>query len=473
MKYDNPRESLRGDIVLNDLCIGCGACAALSNSELRMQFDDYGMLKPEGGEAWDDTDLLKVCPFSDQSANESAIADKLWPDASSDLRLGRYRGLYAGQIEDEEDRLAGSSGGLTTWILREMLVRGIVDRVAHVKPANPKADSLGRYFRYEISTSVEQLNEGRGSRYYPIELSEIVDQIRRQPGRYAVVAIPCMAKALRNLMSHDAVVADRVHFIVGLVCGHLKSRHFADFIADTQGVRAGAFDTLSFRHKLPERPASDYSVSVTLPGKTISGRNPLKEYFATSWEIGAFRNPACDFCDDVLAETADIVFGDAWIPPYDAEWQGTNVILTRNETLHRLLCDGADDGRISLDQITPDQMAQSQAGGLRHRREGLAYRLYKREEKGIWHPRKRVDPIASGLSVHRMAVYDRRVELSQVSHKAYNLANTLGTMLVFKAMMSWPVFAYYRSIGNTKRALSQTVLGRWLKRRLPRRGRRI
>lgn len=39
---------------------------------------------------------------------------------------------------------------------------------------------------------------------------------------------------------------------------------------------------------------------------------------------------ACDFCDDVFAETADIALGDAWLPEYVQDGNGTNVVVTRN-----------------------------------------------------------------------------------------------------------------------------------------------
>src|SRR5690606_38702641 len=40
------------------------------------------------------------------------------------------------------------------------------------------------------------------------------------------------------------------------------------------------------------------------------------------WGAGFLQNPACDFCDDVVAETADIAFGDAWVEPYASDGPG-------------------------------------------------------------------------------------------------------------------------------------------------------
>src|SRR3546814_19586796 len=55
------------------------------------------------------------------------------------------------------------------------------------------------------------------------------------------------------------------------------------------------------------------------------------------WGAGFFQNRACDFCDDVVAETADIAFGDAWVEPYSSDGRGTNVVVVRSSALHAML----------------------------------------------------------------------------------------------------------------------------------------
>ena len=39
-------------------------------------------------------------------------------------------------------------------------------------------------------------------------------------------------------------------------------------------------------------------------------------------------NPACEFCDDVVGETADMSVGDAWLPGYVSDWRGTSVVVS-------------------------------------------------------------------------------------------------------------------------------------------------
>ena len=58
---------------------------------------------------------------------------------------------------------------------------GLVDAVAHV--AETAGDGGGRLFGYRISRSVEEVRAGAKSRYYPIELSAALEEIRAVPGR--------------------------------------------------------------------------------------------------------------------------------------------------------------------------------------------------------------------------------------------------------------------------------------------------
>jgi hypothetical protein len=62
---------------------------------------------------------------------------------------------------------------------------------------------------------------------------------------------------------------------------------------------------------------------------------------------------------------------------------------------------------------------RTQAAGLRHRRDGLAYRLSWRR-RGI-KPRKRVAP-SSGLPLRRKLVYRLRHAIARWSHRMFRLA---------------------------------------------------
>jgi len=420
-------------VVSGGYCIGCGACAYMASDRIRMQCDRYGMVQAELDDAGlyenKAADILQVCPFTDSGPNEDQLADILFPDTHQDVRVGRYKSLYAGHVAEGEFWTRGSSGGVVSWILAELLKKKMADKVMHVAPVVQPGDRL---FAYRISTSEEELLQGAKSKYYPIELSQVLEHVRSQEGRYVLVGVPCFIKAVRRLALLDAVIQERIVFYIGLVCGHLKSKAFADCIAWQAGMEPGLLEAVDFRVKLPERLASEYGVTVR--GAEIEKTEPVADYFGANWGYGFFKYSACEYCDDVFAETADVSVGDAWLPEFTADHRGNSVVLARSKAMEALLNAAQREGRLNLQSCTAEKMAESQAGGLRDRREGLAYRLYLKECAGEWVPTKRVQP-SRWLFRGRKKIYDCRLRLRQLSHTAWQQAVSREDFEVFRGMM--------------------------------------
>lgn len=408
------------DVVGSGLCIGCGSCVAQAHAPVRIELDRYGNLRPDGPPEWRDGRsalLARTCPSSPAAADEDELARALFPAAAhADPLIGRYETAYVGYAANgfRED---GSSGGVTSWLLVELLRRGLVDGVAHVVATDPAED--GRFFRYRIARSEDEVRAGAKSRYYPVELSDVLATIRSVPGRYAVTGVPCFVKAVQLLRREDADVRDRVAFTVGLFCGHMKSARFVESFAWQMGVTLDEIASVDFRRKDPRRPGSWYRASLALrDGRTVE--MDWWDLADGDWGGGFFQNGACDVCDDVVAETADISFGDAWVEPYSSDGRGTNVVLVRSPVLQELVADGIRDGELTLDPVDAAFVRETQAAGLRHRREGLAYRLAQRR-RGL-RPRKRVAPAASGLSLRRRLIYRMRRGIAAWSHRVFWLA---------------------------------------------------
>ncbi len=410
------------DVMAAGLCIGCGSCAAQSDDpEARMDWDRYGQLKPSGG-GWltiPSERFSRTCPFAPAAANEDELAAGQFPSASRiDGQIGRFEKAYVGHVEESSFRADGSSGGLVSWVAAELLERGIVDGVVHVAPtADPQAD--GRHFRYTISRTVADVRGGAKSRYYPVDLSRALEAIRSTPGRYAVIGIPCFIKAVNLLRAEDPLLRERIAVTLGLVCGHMKSARFVESLAWQMEVGPQAVAAVDFRVKDPERPANWYTAQLVLSG----GESRRKDWWHLvdgDWGAGFFQNAACDYCDDVVAETADISFGDAWVEPYSSDGSGTNVVVVRSPALQRLLDDAGQAGRLRLQEVDAAFVRDTQAAGFRQRREGLAYRL---AVHGSGLPlRKRVAPRSTGLAARRKLIYRLRRAISRWSHRFFHLA---------------------------------------------------
>lgn len=382
-----------------------------------MELDDFGQYKPsaptknlrERSEV-----LAQTCPFSPIATNEDELGIRQFRAAPHhDKRLGHYETAYVGAVHEEPYRQQGSSGGMVSWVAAELLRKGLVDGVAHVRPTSGE-----RFFGYSISRRVEDVLAGAKSRYYPIELSGVLDEIKRVPGRYAVVGIPCFIKAIHLARQHDPVLRERIVHTLGLFCGHMKSARLVESFAWQMNTGIEAVERPEYRLKGPERPANWYTAQLTLRDGSVREKD-WWHLGDGDWGAGFFQNSACNFCDDVLAETADISFGDAWVEPYSSDWRGTNVVVVRSPVLRDLVAKGIEEQRLELGAVDADYIANTQAAGFRQRREGLAYRL-------TWHrrgltPRKRVAP-SNALPLQRKLIYRLRYGISWWSHRMFRLA---------------------------------------------------
>ena len=389
-----------------------------------MGWGHNGHLQPVFPPAWlnrKDSRFARICPFSPEAADEDAIAASLFAGLpKKDPMIGRYADAYVGHVAESDFRMQGSSGGMGTWIATELLRRGLVDGVAHVVPqSHTKRDD--RLFGYRISRSVPELRNGAKSRYYPVELSSVLREIETVPGRYAVVGIPCFIKAINLLRRDNPVVAERVAFTIGLFCGHMKSAWMVDSFAWQVGVEAEAVAAIDYRLKNPERPANWYTAQLTLADGSLRQRD-WWHLADGDWGAGFFMNHACNFCDDVVAETADVSIGDAWLEPYSSDGRGTNVIIVRSSVIGELITQALFEKRLTLTTVDENFVIRTQAAGLRQRREGLAYRLAR--TKPAIRPRKRVPP-SSAIERRRKLIYRMRQEISTWSHRIFRLARAL------------------------------------------------
>lgn len=417
------------EMVASRLCTGCGGCATLGGGTARLDWGGDGQLKPMGGADWmtrRSDAFSRICPFSPHAMDEDAIAAARFGDAvPRDDAIGRHRAAYVGHAAEDGYRDRGSSGGMVTWVAAELLKRKLVDGVAHVRPLGPDS---GGFFGYGISRDLAALYAGAQSRYYPVHMADVLDEIRARPGRYAIVGIPCFIKAVHLARAREPVLAERITHSLGLVCGHMKSRHMVESFAWQMGLRLIDIERVDHRVKHPDRPASWYTARL----ETGRGEVRTRDWWHLvdgDWGSGFHQNRACDFCDDVVAETADISFGDAWVEPYTSDGRGTNVVVARSAEMFAILEDARADGRLQLRSVDAAFVKDTQAAGFRQRREGLAYRLTW-ARSGV-KPRKRVAPGKAGLPLRRRLIYRARHGMTRAGLTLFRLARRTGRPALF------------------------------------------
>ncbi|WP_239525071.1 Coenzyme F420 hydrogenase/dehydrogenase, beta subunit C-terminal domain [Methanosarcina mazei] len=376
------------EIVKNDLCIGCGTCAGICPQKiLKIQDNKYGEYIPsEIQECNSGCGLcLEVCPFSNRE-NETEIGTKIYGNIEGVNYLpetGYYLDSYVGY--SNEFRQSSASGGMATWLLTKLLKEGIVDYI--IGPTSQKNPE--KLFSFEILSDENSVKMASGSVYYPVEMSEVIQRIQEVPGRYAITGLPCFIKALRLAAQKNKKLKERIVFTIGLVCGQMKSKNYTKYIAALAGNNdLSKIQNVYYRGKSPEKPASNfYFQSTDEHGsqKKIFWSEGVSEAWLNRW----FTPNACNYCDDVFAEVADVTFMDAWLPEYSKDSRGTNLVLVRSPEVLTLIQEGIKKGEINDNKISVEKVIQSQAGVLELKRKHLSYRLYLAKLKGQKVPEKR------------------------------------------------------------------------------------
>jgi len=380
------RPKVLSSVVDNDLCIGCGLCTYKCPTEaLKMHWNEFGFLVPEAiGDCCNTGSCLTVCPFNpdekDSNKNETGLGKIFLTDTTqSHEKLGRFVGIYAGH--SHKYRPTSSSGGIASYVFEKLLDQNIVDHIISVG----QAKNSDTHYEYMVKSTKEELKSVSKTKYFPVTLATILPQINALEGKVAVVGVACFVKAIRLAQTDDSFLKEKIPFVAGIICGGVKSRFFTEYLASKAGATS-SFRDPEYRVKDANSTASDYAFKCTDNNdpKLIKMKS-----VGDMWGTGLFKANACDFCDDVTTELADISLGDAWLEPYNNDGEGTNVVVTRSLLADKIINDGILNGDLDIEKLTLHSMLASQQGSFNHRHDGLYSRLKENKNNNVPTPPKR------------------------------------------------------------------------------------
>lgn len=324
-------------VVDNGLCIGCGMCAGICpKGRLEMQFNERGEYNPvelKGSVPCSEKCSLcyQVCPVHGDTKNETDIGRELYSDVDGMQyrnETGYYLSSYLGYSNSNGHRENGASGGMATWTMETLLKNGEVDAVACVGRTN-ESDKL---FEFRICTTTDDIRKCSRSAYYPVEMSRVIQHIMENEGHYAIIGLPCVCKAIRLAQDRFPKLKQRIKFVLGLVCGQLVSKYFAEYLVARGGGSPHHIKDFVFRKKSDEPASATFERCFF---RSFRGGNEIEGYsrFCGIWGMGYFKLKGCFYCDDVFAECADAAFMDAWLPKYEVQPEGHSIVILRNTML--------------------------------------------------------------------------------------------------------------------------------------------
>ena len=342
-------------------CIGCGMCDAICPVNiLKMDFNSKGMYEPIESEGCLDkcTLCMDACPFVSENPNEKELAKKIFQDEKNSQfhqDLGHFVDTFEVHKKDINDRLKSASGGAEHSILKNLLEQNLVDTILTVE-SNNDPDKL---FKFSNFKEVKELEKVRSSIYYPTEMSEVLDYVIKNDGRYAITTLPCFAKAIRLAQNKNSKLRKRIKFVIGLVCGQMKSKEFTHTLAKNT-IGTDRLKKVNFRIKQENKSAGNFAFlfqGVTNDSSELSASCSHSDGPGKLWVNRAFTPNACNSCTDVFAHCADVVLMDAWLPEYDKDYRGHSLVISRTNEITNILKNSED---IKIKDINSEKVFLSQ-----------------------------------------------------------------------------------------------------------------
>ena len=123
--------------------------------------------------------------------------------------------MIKGYANDSEIRANGASGGVVTAFFAYLLDCGIVDRVIC-------ADFKEENATYRIISNSEELKKHQRSYYIPVPMNLVIQEIKSNDLKYAIVGTPCQLQGLTKAEEIFPKIKEKIVVKVGLFCGYIQ-----------------------------------------------------------------------------------------------------------------------------------------------------------------------------------------------------------------------------------------------------------
>ena len=372
-------------IVDGGLCHRCGSCVGICpTGVLALDSEEYPKVKNLS--ACTDCDLcVKVCPGDEFNFHEMHQKKFGTPGDISDTH-GQFIESFIGYSNDPELRKNGTSGGLVTAILLDLLAQKQIDGAIVI---SSDKDQLWKG-KPIVARTPEELLAATKSKYAISPTNSVWSEIREIPGRYALVGLPCQIHGFEKAAELDKRIKERVVLTIGLYCHSAVEHEGYRIIWDSLGDFKN--EAVRFVSRIGKHPGTPHLV--LKDGSMRPVYFPEKQgYRPSSMEIinilyRLYSPERCLTCYDSSAEFADISVGDPWLAPPDDDvdfYNGWSFALVRTERARKIIAEMRERQTITVKDLTRRE-ALSCNTMMSHEKRWRAFRIietHRRQGKAI------------------------------------------------------------------------------------------
>lgn len=359
-------------VVKNELCTGCGTCAALCpNESIKLIINKKkGIYIPElNEEKCDNCGIChEVCPGHGVDFKQLNL--EIFGKEPEDVLIGNYLNCYVGHSTDQNIRYNSTSGGLITQLLIFALKEGIIDGalVTRMKKNNPLEPEPF------IARTKDEVIEASKSKYCPVPMNVALKEIlKKGDGKFAVVGLPCHIQGIRKAEQINKELKKKIILHIGIFCNHTSNFVGTEFLLNKLEIKKEDVEKLNYR-------GEGWPGGMLIKLKNNHTRFiPPSIYWNNLFGLNFFTPARCLLCSDGICELADISLGDAWLPELSDDKIGKSIIVSKSEIGEQLLEVMKLKNEIELNGIYAKKVIQSQAGMLYFKKKNLnaRSRLFK------------------------------------------------------------------------------------------------
>jgi coenzyme F420 hydrogenase subunit beta len=285
-----------------DLCTRCGTCVGIC-PEKALEFNATFFPSLIPGKCTECGLCAKVCPGGQVSFKDlSEITFGHRRDSTG--FDGHVSHTFFGHAAKVAMRDRGSGGGVVTALLWDLLKRKKVDGCI-VTRMNRSKPWTGDCF---IARNHDDLFNSQGSRYTIIPVNAIFQEIKKLPGTYAYVALPCQIHGYRMAAELDPDLKKKISVAIGLFCGGSLEPIVVSEMLKTKGLMPGDIRDFEFRGGAwPGRFRA-----ILKSGETFNLHYSNYKDGAYNYLVSAYMPKRCQTCIDGSNEFSDLSIGDAW-----------------------------------------------------------------------------------------------------------------------------------------------------------------
>lgn len=336
----------------NCLCTGCGVCEDVCPTKSIEITRVNGLLQPILNEETCLGDkcgrCLKVCPGI--GINLAAISKEQFDSCKEDKYIGRYYSLYTGYSLDKDIRYHSASGGLVSQFLIYLLEKKIIDGAVVTGFSEDNITPVSYIARIK-----DEVLKAKGSKYCPVALNTLGNEIKKSDGKYVIVGLPCHIQGFRKRAKIDRPFREKIVGYFSIYCSSNRTYNAQDFLFKKYNVNKNNISYFAYRD-------NGCLGNMVIDQEKQHQEIPYIKYYGALRSF--FKPRRCLTCIDHYGELADVCFGDIHIKPYSEDKIGISSWIVRNPYFDDLFKEASKEGYIYMNELDANTLNESQKAML-------------------------------------------------------------------------------------------------------------